>query len=117
MPTDSFYPIHWAVVKKYFTLEDPHDQYRVWSRIEKNTYLFHYWNKITKDLVPEPGSLMYKVLNNYCLLCNESATDDGLMRTIVTPETESASTLLISGEEKSNGDAEETAAETTETGG
>ena len=21
---------------------------------------------------------MYKVLNNYCLLCNESATDDGL---------------------------------------
>ena len=40
--------------------------------------LFHYWNKVTKDLVPEPGSLMYKVLNNYCLLCNESATDDGL---------------------------------------
>ena len=78
LPTDAFYPIHWAVVKKYFTLEDMQDQYRVWNRIAKNTYLFHYWNKVTKDLVPEPGSLMYKVLNNYCLLCNESATDDGL---------------------------------------
>ncbi|QDZ25905.1 glycosyltransferase [Chloropicon primus] len=78
LPTDAFYPIHWAVVKKYFTLEDMQDQYKVWNRIEKNTYLFHYWNKVTKDLVPEPGSLMYKVLNNYCLLCNESATDDGL---------------------------------------
>ena len=66
------------MVKKYFTLEDMQDQYRVWNRIAKNTYLFHYWNKVTKDLVPEPGSLMYKVLNNYCLLCNESATDDGL---------------------------------------
>lgn len=32
--------------------------------------------------MPEPGSLMYKVLNNYCLLCNESAVDDGLSRFI-----------------------------------
>jgi len=78
LPTDAFYPIHWARVKKYFTLNDLEGQVDVWNRIERNTYLFHYWNKITKDLVPEPGSLMYKVLNNYCLICNDTALDDGL---------------------------------------
>ena len=103
LPTDAFYPIHWAIVKKYFTLEDMQDQYNVWSRMEKNTYLFHYWNKITKDLVPEPGSLMYKVLNNYCLLCNESATDDGLP---LLPERLP--------EEEEEGEAEEVAAEEEE---
>jgi hypothetical protein len=41
----------------------------------KETYLFHYWNKITKKLVPSSGSLMYKVLNNYCLMCEETGTD------------------------------------------
>mmetsp|Transcript_38560 Transcript_38560/g.46633 ORF Transcript_38560/g.46633 Transcript_38560/m.46633 type:complete len:354 (+) Transcript_38560:415-1476(+) len=75
LPTMAFYPIHWAKVHKYFTDEDPEDQHAVWDQMVKETYLFHYWNKITKKLVPNPGSLMYKVLNNYCLFCNETGTD------------------------------------------
>ena len=46
LPTDAFYPIHWARVKKYFSLAEPQDQYEVWDRIQKHTYLFHYWNKV-----------------------------------------------------------------------
>ena len=78
LPTIAFYPIHWAVVKKFFTLKDMKEQHKVWMNMRENTYLFHYWNKVTKKLVPEPGSLMYKVLNNYCLFCNETSRDDGL---------------------------------------
>ena len=75
LPTIGFYPIHWAKVKKYFTDEDPADQHAVWERMKRETYLFHYWNKITVKLVPPPGSLMYKVLNNYCLFCEETGMD------------------------------------------
>jgi hypothetical protein len=75
LPTIGFYPIHWAKVKKYFTDEDPADQHAVWERMKRETYLFHYWNKITVKLVPTSGSLMYKVLNNYCLFCEETGMD------------------------------------------
>ena len=75
LPTIGFYPIHWAKVRKYFTDEDPADQHAVWERMKRETYLFHYWNKITVKLVPTPGSLMYKVLNNYCLFCEETGMD------------------------------------------
>lgn len=62
-------------VKRYFTLENMEDQHRVWQRMEAGTYLFHYWNKVTVKLTPEKGSLMYKVLNNYCLFCDETGMD------------------------------------------
>lgn len=75
LPTIAFYPIHWARVRKYFTTEDLPDQHATWAKMERETFLFHYWNKITKKLVPEPGSLMYKVLNNYCLLCSDTGAD------------------------------------------
>eukprot|EP00232_Nephroselmis_pyriformis_P011387 CAMPEP_0182884430 /NCGR_PEP_ID=MMETSP0034_2-20130328/18990_1 /TAXON_ID=156128 /ORGANISM="Nephroselmis pyriformis, Strain CCMP717" /LENGTH=322 /DNA_ID=CAMNT_0025017631 /DNA_START=219 /DNA_END=1187 /DNA_ORIENTATION=+ len=75
LPTIAFYPIHWAKVKKYFTADGMEDQHSVWQEMEKDTYLFHYWNKITKDLVPSHSSLMYKVLNNYCLFCSETGVD------------------------------------------
>jgi hypothetical protein len=62
-------------VKKYFTQEDMDEQHRMWDKMMQGTYLFHYWNKVTKDLVPEKGSLMYKVLNNYCIYCDETGRD------------------------------------------
>lgn len=45
---------------KYFTDEDLADQHRVWAEMERNTFLFHYWNKVTVGLRPRAGSLMYK---------------------------------------------------------
>eukprot|EP00899_Mesostigma_viride_P018950 jgi/Mesvir1/27056/Mv20751-RA.1 len=72
LPTISFYPIHWARVRQYFTNEDMEDQIMVWEHMKRDTYLFHYWNKITVKLTPMPGSLMYKVFNNYCIFCNET---------------------------------------------
>ena len=51
------------------------EQHRMWDKMMQGTYLFHYWNKVTKDLVPEKGSLMYKVLNNYCIYCDETGRD------------------------------------------
>lgn len=47
-------------VAKYFTDEDLDDQHKVWAEMERDTFLFHYWNKVTVNLRPKPGSLMYK---------------------------------------------------------
>ena len=60
---------------KYFTDEDLEEQHAVWADMQRETLLFHYWNKVTVALAPAPGSLMYKVLNNYCLLCEETGAD------------------------------------------
>ena len=54
--------------------------------------IYYYWNKVTKDLVPEPGSLMYKVLNNFCLMCNETSADATVWR-----ESESGSLKAMAG--------------------
>jgi len=78
LPTLAFYPIHWTKIKKYFAADALEEQHAVWMEMQRHTYLIHYWNRVTSDLVPEPGSLMYKVLNNYCLMCNETSQDDGL---------------------------------------
>jgi len=78
LPTLAFYPIHWTQIKKYFAAEALEEQHAVWMDMQRHTYLIHYWNKVTQDLVPESGSLMYKVLNNFCLMCNETSADDGL---------------------------------------
>ena len=78
LPTLAFYPIHWTKIKKYFAADALEEQHAVWMEMQRHTYLIHYWNRVTSDLVPEPGSLMYKVLNNYCLMCNETSKDDGL---------------------------------------
>ena len=34
----------------------------VWERMKRETYLFHYWNKITVKLIPTPGRGCTRVL-------------------------------------------------------
>ena len=63
LPVAAFYPIHWRQVHKYFEVAHFDDsQHSAWQVIKESTYILHYWNKVTKDMVPKRGSLMYKVL-------------------------------------------------------
>lgn len=48
------------------------DQHRVWAEMERETYLFHYWNKVTVTLRPQPGSLMYKARQRDVMRCCRS---------------------------------------------
>jgi hypothetical protein len=41
----------------------------IFSRIVNDSITFHFWNGITSALVPEPSSLVSKILNRYCIRC------------------------------------------------
>ncbi|GBG74744.1 hypothetical protein CBR_g19150 [Chara braunii] len=74
LPTTAFYPVHWGEVVTYFEKENMEKQHDTWLDMA-DTYLFHYWNKITADKIPQPGSLMYKILNRYCIFCADTGPD------------------------------------------
>ncbi|KAF9602122.1 hypothetical protein IFM89_025167 [Coptis chinensis] len=44
-------------------------QYALLLKILDGSYTFHFWNGITSALVPEPVSLVAKLLNHHCIHC------------------------------------------------
>lgn len=72
-PFVKFYPISSTDIIRYFSEPDNmvqkahHDA--IFSRIVNDSTTFHFWNGITSALVPEPGSLVSKILDRYCLHC------------------------------------------------
>lgn len=41
----------------------------LFKRIMEESIAFHLWNGITSSLVPEPKSLVERILNHFCLRC------------------------------------------------
>ncbi|KAF8669290.1 hypothetical protein HU200_051624 [Digitaria exilis] len=72
-PSATFYPISSTDIVRYFSEPDNmaekahHDA--IFSRIVNDSTTFHFWNGVTSSLVPEPNSLVEKILNRYCLHC------------------------------------------------
>ncbi|XP_072986249.1 uncharacterized protein At4g19900 [Typha latifolia] len=72
-PTSVFYPISSTNITRYFA--EPADEFErveqeaLFMRMVKESITFHLWNSITSTLVPEPGSLVERLLNHYCLHC------------------------------------------------
>ncbi|KAF8664508.1 hypothetical protein HU200_054685 [Digitaria exilis] len=72
-PSATFYPISSTDIVRYFSEPDNmaekahHDA--IFSRIVNDSTTFHFWNGVTSALVPEPNSLVEKILNRYCLHC------------------------------------------------
>lgn len=58
---------------RYFSEADSTDERAqhdaLFSRIVNDSTTFHLWNSNTSSLVPEPNSLVERILNRYCLHC------------------------------------------------
>lgn len=39
------------------------------KEILDHSIAFHFWNGLTSALIPEPGSLVERLLNHHCLYC------------------------------------------------
>uniref|UniRef100_A0A0D3FHQ9 Alpha 1,4-glycosyltransferase domain-containing protein n=1 Tax=Oryza barthii TaxID=65489 RepID=A0A0D3FHQ9_9ORYZ len=72
-PSVAFYPISSTDITRYFSEADSTDERAqhdaLFSRIVNDSTTFHLWNSITSSLVPEPNSLVERILNRYCLHC------------------------------------------------
>uniref|UniRef100_A0A0E0ED83 Alpha 1,4-glycosyltransferase domain-containing protein n=1 Tax=Oryza meridionalis TaxID=40149 RepID=A0A0E0ED83_9ORYZ len=68
-PFVAFYPISSTDITRYFSEADSTDERAqhdaLFSRIVNDSTTFHLWNSITSSLVPEPNSLVERILNPY----------------------------------------------------
>ncbi|KAJ4769588.1 hypothetical protein LUZ62_053845 [Rhynchospora pubera] len=73
LPSFQFYPINSSNITSYFA--EPSDETEtveqdiLFKRIIEESSAFHLWNSITSSLVPEPKSLIERILNHFCLRC------------------------------------------------
>ncbi|KAK9734889.1 hypothetical protein RND81_04G169700 [Saponaria officinalis] len=74
-PAPVFFPISSSDIQRYFfsPLNDSENvrQDVLFKKIINESYTFHFWNSFTSALVPEPDSLVARILNHYCTRCSD----------------------------------------------
>ncbi|XP_043689650.1 uncharacterized protein At4g19900 [Telopea speciosissima] len=72
-PSFLLFPISPQNITRYFVAPaDETEKFQqdiLFTRILDKSVTFHFWNSITSALVPEPESLVARLLNHYCLHC------------------------------------------------
>ncbi|KAK1426970.1 hypothetical protein QVD17_15652 [Tagetes erecta] len=74
LPQKAFYPVDWTRIGDFFTA--PVNQvHRRWieakvDQLNKWTYGVHLWNKQSRRLMIEEGSIMARLISQYCVICN-----------------------------------------------
>lgn len=48
------------------------EQDMLFKTILKESVTFHFWNGLTSAMVPEAGSLAYRIINYNCLRCSDT---------------------------------------------
>ncbi|KAJ3674851.1 hypothetical protein LUZ60_005467 [Juncus effusus] len=73
LPSFEYYPISSSNITRYFAEPgdetDKLEQDLLFKKIMEVSSTFHLWNGITYSLVPEPKSLVDRILNYFCLRC------------------------------------------------
>ncbi|RWR81943.1 Alpha 1,4-glycosyltransferase domain-containing protein [Cinnamomum micranthum f. kanehirae] len=74
-PPFAFFPISSQDITRYFSAEvdeaERANEDVLFEKILDESYTFHFWNSVTSAFVPEPSSLVERLLNRYCLRCIE----------------------------------------------
>nr|GMD99656.1 Glycosyltransferase, DXD sugar-binding motif protein [Ipomoea batatas] len=74
-PSFLFFPISHGNILRYLTApvtdSERSEQDALFKKILHQSLTFHLWNSITSATVPEPNSLVARILNHRCLHCSE----------------------------------------------
>ncbi|KAK9056318.1 hypothetical protein SSX86_027408 [Deinandra increscens subsp. villosa] len=78
LPPMAFYPVNWNRVRNLFRGAKNETDAK-WLRgklrqIRSQSYAVHLWNKQSRKLHIEEGSIVGKILLNHCVFCNSSTT-------------------------------------------
>ncbi|MCL7047229.1 hypothetical protein MKW94_008011 [Papaver nudicaule] len=72
-PSFMFFPIGRENITRYFNAPanetEKAEQDVIFKKILKESYMFHFWNSVTSTIVPDPGSLVLRILNHFCIRC------------------------------------------------
>ncbi|CAL5213067.1 unnamed protein product [Lathyrus oleraceus] len=74
-PSHIFFPINSQDITRYFvapaTETEKAQQDVLLERILRESLTFHFWNSLTSALIPEPDSLVARLMNYACIRCLE----------------------------------------------
>ncbi|XP_057511650.1 uncharacterized protein At4g19900 [Actinidia eriantha] len=74
-PSFIFFPISRNNITRYFsapsTETERAQQHELFKKILSESITFHFWNSLTSALVPEPGSLVNRLINHQCIRCSD----------------------------------------------
>ncbi|XP_054803780.1 uncharacterized protein At4g19900 [Prosopis cineraria] len=74
MPPSAFYPVDWRSIARLF--QRPRDELQSkWlvkklRQINKDSFAVHLWNKSSRKLQVEKGSIVDRIISSCCILCN-----------------------------------------------
>ncbi|MED6216834.1 hypothetical protein PIB30_011736 [Stylosanthes scabra] len=79
LPPKAFYPVDWnGIGKLYKKPEDEWESRWVESQVDElsngESYVLHLWNKRSKDLDIEEGSVMARLVSSHCVVCGSITT-------------------------------------------
>ncbi|XP_022720233.1 uncharacterized protein At4g19900-like [Durio zibethinus] len=70
-----FFPISSQHITRYFvaptTETENAQQDALFNKILAESVTFHFWNSLTSALIPEPGSLVTRLMDHLCIHCSE----------------------------------------------
>ncbi|GER33172.1 alpha 1,4-glycosyltransferase family protein [Striga asiatica] len=74
-PASVFSPIDRSSISRYFTAPETEteklEQDRLFHKILNQSATIHFWDSLTSALIPETDSLIFKLLNRYCIRCSD----------------------------------------------
>lgn len=76
LPPLAFYPVDWTKIGRLFKKPENRDERR-WVegkllQLRENTYGVHLWNKQSREIEIEEGSVMGRLISDHCLICTNT---------------------------------------------
>ncbi|KAL0292569.1 UNVERIFIED_CONTAM: hypothetical protein Scaly_2585800 [Sesamum calycinum] len=75
-PASVFFPIGHRIISRYFTApgteKEKLEQDALFNKILNESVSFHFWNSLTSAVIPESESLVFRLLNRYCIYCSDA---------------------------------------------
>ncbi|KAI5070396.1 hypothetical protein GOP47_0014739, partial [Adiantum capillus-veneris] len=78
MDRSAFSPVHWDHIGSYFQAPR-NDTEKQWVEAEMkqlihHSFCLHLWNRVSKNMFVEPGSIIDRVFQHVCILCDSNHT-------------------------------------------
>lgn len=74
-PSSLFFPLSSHHITRYFVAPageiDKAQQDTLFKKILNESLTFHFWNSMTSSLIPEPESLVARLINHPCIRCTD----------------------------------------------
>ncbi|KAL0856856.1 hypothetical protein Bca101_062010 [Brassica carinata] len=77
LPPSAFYPVDWIKVRRFYRASVNGSEVN-WSRkrlthLRKHSFAVHLWNRESKKLRVEEGSIIHQLMSESCIFCNSSS--------------------------------------------